>query len=79
MFKKELSRWSNSKAYKNDKAQVEIGRIQLYKLLAKQDEQKLFDFNVDASYHDQKYDINEVYGQTGDQQPLSTQQINEAL
>ena len=72
MFKTQLVKWSKSKAYRNDKTQVAIGRIHLFKQLAKQDEQKLFDTDVDASYHDQKYDINEVYGQTGDQQRLST-------
>ena len=72
MFKSQLVKWSKSKAYRNDKTQVEIGRIHLYKQLVKQDEEKVFDADVHASYHDQKYDIDEIYGQTGDQQPLSS-------
>ena len=66
MFKSQLVNWSKSVAYRNERTQLKIGRIHLYKQLVKQDEQKLFDADVDASYHDQEYDFNEIYGETGD-------------
>ena len=72
MFKNQLVKWSKSKAYKNEQTQVEIGRYHLYKELVKQNQLKSFDEDLGASYHDQEFDFNEIYGETGDFQSLSS-------
>ena len=66
MFKNQLVKWSKSKAYKNEQTQVEIGRYHLYKELVKQNQHKNLCEDVDASYNDEEFDFNEIYGVTGD-------------